>query len=134
MEIFSKISRKYPEISTEFLQILVLCWENGRFFRSTHFLQLFYISYCYIFFEVFSIILITSQIFFDYHCDTKKGQELFRRPFYSYIFWGAESEFEVKIARFGDNFKKSYFRLYGKIWYGYGFQATEFNNEAMVWS
>ena len=63
-----------------------------------------------------------------------KGQELFRRPLYSYVFWGAESKFKLKIApysiSFGYNFKKRYFRVYdGKIWYHYGFQAAEFNNE-----
>ena len=55
-----------------------------------------------------------------------KGQELFRRPLYAYVCWGAESEFEVKIASnpisFGDHLKKRYFRVYdGKIWYDYEF-------------
>ena len=41
---------------------------------------------------------------------------------YSYVFWGAESEFEVEIAlcpiSFGDNLKKLYFRVDdGKIWH-----------------
>ena len=49
-------------------------------------------------------------------------------------FWGAKSEFEIKIApypiSFGDNLKKGYFRIYdGKISYHYAFQATELNNE-----
>ena len=53
---------------------------------------------------------------------------------YSCVFCGAESEFEVKIApypiSFSDNLKKRYFREYnGEIWYDYGFQAAEFNNE-----
>ena len=41
---------------------------------------------------------------------TKKGQELFRRSLYRYVFWDAESEFEAKLAlypiSFGDNLKK----------------------------
>ena len=53
----------------------------------------------------------------------KKGQEIFRRPLYSYVFWGVESEFEVKIApcplSSGHNFKKRYYKYmmkkYGMI-------------------
>ena len=33
----------------------------------------------------------------------------------------------------GDNLKKRYFRVYdGKIWYAYGFNNAEFNNEARL--
>ena len=48
--------------------------------------------------------------FKNYTATQKKGQELFWRPS-----------------------KKRYFRVYGgKIWYNYGFQAAEFNNEARL--
>ena len=54
---------------------------------------------------------------------------------HSYVFSGAESEFEVKIARYPISFehnpKKNYFWVSdGTIWYDYGFQAAECNNEA----
>ena len=45
----------------------------------------------------------------------KKGQELFGTPLFSYVFWGAESEFQIKIApypiSFEHNLKKRYFRV-----------------------
>ena len=83
--------------------------------------------------------LILQINFFNCTATQKKCQELFRRPSYSYVLWGAEPEFEVKIAPypiiFGYNLKKRYFRVDdGKIWYHRGFQAAEFNNEARLWS
>ena len=34
---------------------------------------------------------------------------------------------------FGDNLKKSYFRVYNrKMWYHHGFPAAEFNNEVRL--
>ena len=60
-------------------------------------------------------------ITFDNIATQKKGQELFWRLLYFYVFWGAEFEFEVEIRTypisFGDKLKKRYF------------QAAEFNNE-----
>ena len=73
----------------------------------------------------------------DFIATQKKSRELFRRPLYFYVFWDSESKVKVKMApypiSFGDNLKKSYFRVYNrKIWYHHGFPAAEFNNEVRL--
>ena len=72
----------------------------------------------------FTHVMYTNCQIHNFTATQKKGQELFRRPLYSYVFWGAEFEFKFKIApystSFGHNLKKRNFRVYdGKDWHHY---------------
>ena len=82
--IIFRISNERPYLRIQqrhvsFIHIRILIWQNLSFFFN---MRIF--KYC--------------------TATQKKGQELFWRLLYSYVFWGAESELNVKITPLSNKF------------------------------